>query len=132
MLYCVQVNYRNEEAHQKNLSALVTAEVGLTDVKKQIQDRSQTIRQKMILLLSEREMTARELSKEIGIREREVYDHLYHIGLSLAARRKRLMIPPFGCLSCGYVFEERKRYTRPGRCPHCKGTRIEIPTYRLS
>jgi len=29
MLYCVQVNYRNEEAHQKNLSALVTAEVGL-------------------------------------------------------------------------------------------------------
>ena len=95
-------------------------------------NRTQTIRQTMILLLSEREMTAKELSKEVGIREREVYDHLYHIGLSLAARKKRLIILPFQCLGCGYVFESRKRYTRPGRCPHCKSTRIETVRYRLS
>jgi predicted Zn-ribbon and HTH transcriptional regulator len=35
-------------------------------------------------------------------------------------------------MSCGYVFEERKRFTRPSRCPRCKKTHIETPVYRLT
>ena len=93
---------------------------------------SQTLRQLIIALLDEKEMTARELSQAVGIREREVYDHLSHIARSVAAKRKkRLTILPFRCLSCGYLFEERKRFTRPSRCPRCKKTRLQIPVYRL-
>jgi hypothetical protein len=92
---------------------------------------SQTLRQKIFLLLSEKEMSAREISQAIGIREKEVYDHLPHIALSATAQKRRLVVLPFGCRSCGYVFEQRKRFTRPSRCPRCKKTHLETPTYRL-
>ena len=91
----------------------------------------ETIRQQMIALLSEKEMTARELSQAMGIREKEVYEHLPHIGRSVAAQRRKLVIRPFCCLHCGFVFEERKHFTRPGRCPHCKKGYIERPTYKI-
>jgi predicted Zn-ribbon and HTH transcriptional regulator len=92
---------------------------------------SQTVRQKIFLLLKEKEMTAREISQAIGIREREVYEHLPHVALSATAQKRMLVVLPFGCLSCGYVFEERKRFTRPSRCPRCKKTHLETPVYRL-
>jgi predicted Zn-ribbon and HTH transcriptional regulator len=91
-----------------------------------------TIRQRIIDLLEQEEVTAREISQRIGIREKEVYDHLTHISRTMSARGKRLRVPPFSCLACGYVFKERDRFTRPGRCPRCKGTRIQVPVYRLS
>jgi predicted Zn-ribbon and HTH transcriptional regulator len=93
--------------------------------------RSQTLRQKIFLLLTEKEMTAREISQAIGIREKEVYEHLPHIGLSAIAQKRKLVVLPFGCMSCGYVFEQRKRFTRPSRCPRCKKTHLETPAYRL-
>jgi predicted Zn-ribbon and HTH transcriptional regulator len=91
-----------------------------------------TIRQKIVLLLKEKDMTALDLSRSLGIREREVYEHLAHIGRTLAAKGYRLVVPPFACLGCGYMFRDRGRYTRPGRCPRCKGTHLQSPTYRLS
>ena len=90
-----------------------------------------TVRQKIIELLTEGEMDARELSREVGIREKEVYDHLTHIARSLAAKGKKLYINPAQCLSCGYVFKKRQRFTRPGRCPHCKKTHLQSPSYYL-
>ena len=91
----------------------------------------ETIRQQMAVLLNEREMNARELSQTLGIREKEVYDHLPHVARSVAAQRKKLITLPFRCLACAYVFEERKRFTPPGRCPNCKKTHLERPTYRI-
>jgi len=95
------------------------------------QSRSQTIRQRILLLLKDKEMTAREISQAIGIREREVYEHLSHVALSASAQKRKLVVLPFRCMSCGYVFEERKRFTRPSRCPRCKNTHLETPIYRL-
>ncbi|HEX9911074.1 MAG TPA: hypothetical protein VGA86_09320 [Desulfatiglandales bacterium] len=95
------------------------------------ESRSQTIRQKISLLLNDKEMTAREISQAIGIREREVYEHLPHIALSATAQKRKLVVLPFRCMSCGYVFDERKRFTRPSRCPRCKKTHLETPIYRL-
>jgi len=95
------------------------------------QSHSQTMRQKIFLLLSEREMSAREISQTIGIREKEVYEHLPHIALSAMAQKRKLVVLPFGCMSCGYVFEQRKRFTRPSRCPRCKKTHLETPVYRI-
>ena len=90
-----------------------------------------TIRKQMIELLDNKEMSAGELSQTIGIREKEVYAHLSHIARSVNAQRKKLIIIPAECLGCGYVFENRKRYTRPSRCPHCKSEHIRNPVYRI-
>jgi len=95
-------------------------------------DQKQTIRQEMIALLTQSQMTTRELSRVIGIREREVYEHLPHIARSVVAQRKKLVFEPFQCLVCGYVFQDRKRFTRPSRCPRCKESRLQEPTYRVS
>ena len=92
----------------------------------------ETIRQQMMGLLSEGEMTAIELSVELRIREKEVYEHLPHIARSLAAQGKKLVIRPSRCLKCAYVFEDRKRFTRPGRCPRCKATHLRVPAYEIS
>jgi hypothetical protein len=91
----------------------------------------QTIRQQMMELLSGKEMSARELSQTIRIREKEVYEHLPHIARSLAAQKKKLVVLPFQCLACGYVFEQRRRFTRPGRCTRCKKAHLEWPMYRI-
>jgi predicted Zn-ribbon and HTH transcriptional regulator len=94
-------------------------------------DQVQTIRQQIIELLREREMSARELSQTMRIGEKEVYEHLPHIARSLAAQRKKLVVLPFQCLVCGYVFEERRRFTRPGRCPCCKKAHLAWPMYKI-
>jgi len=92
---------------------------------------AQTIRRQMIDLLSEEEMTDRDLSQALGISEKDVYAHLSHIARTLASRRKKLRMTPIRCLSCGYVFRERKRWTRPGRCPRCKDSHIQRPAYAV-
>ena len=93
---------------------------------------SQTIRQLIAGLLSEKELTVREISQRAGVREKEVYEHLPHVARSAAALGKKLVVLPFRCLDCGFVFEERKRFTRPSRCPRCKTSRLETPLYRIS
>ncbi|MGV8073853.1 MAG: transcriptional regulator [Syntrophobacteraceae bacterium] len=91
----------------------------------------ETLRRRIISLLSERELSAREISQFIGIREKEVYEHLPNIAQSLASRHKKLIALPFICRTCGYEFNERKRFTRPGRCPRCKGGHLEEPKFRV-
>ena len=90
-----------------------------------------TIRQKIISLLSEDEMSAREISGEVRISEKEVVEHLAHIARSVSSQDKKVMITPANCLACGYVFENRKRFTRPGRCPQCKKSHIQSPRFRI-
>ncbi len=82
-------------------------------------------------LLMTREMGARDLSQMLGIQEKEVYEHLPNIARSVKNQGKRLIIRPASCLACGFVFEERRRFKPPGRCPKCRGTRIERPAYRI-
>jgi len=79
----------------------------------------------------DREMTAIHLSQELGIREKEVYEHLPHIARSVASQGRALVVAWPRCLKCGFVFKERTRFTRPGRCPKCRATHIESPTYAI-
>jgi len=90
-----------------------------------------TVRQKIIALLTEAEMDARELSREVGIKEKDVYEHLAHIDRSLAAKGGRLAVRPSECLNCGYVFEDRRRLTRPGRCPRCRESHLMNPSFKI-
>ena len=91
-----------------------------------------TLRQKIISLLIDEEMNAREISGQVGISEKEVYAHLAHIARSVASQDKKIVITPANCLACGFVFKDRKRFTRPGRCPQCKKSHIQSPRFRIS
>jgi len=85
----------------------------------------------MIALLEAGELSARDLSRYLGIREKEVYAHLGHIARSIEAQGKKVVIRPSRCHNCGYIFSDRRRFTRPGRCPRCKDTRLETPLFRI-
>ena len=93
--------------------------------------KMKTIRQQLIEILSEGKFSAIDLSQDVGIGEKEVYEHLPHIARSVVSQGKEFVIEPSRCLKCGYVFEDRKRFTRPGRCPKCRETYIQRPMFRI-
>jgi predicted Zn-ribbon and HTH transcriptional regulator len=76
-------------------------------------------------------MSAREISGEVGITEKEVAEHLAHIARSVSSQGKKIILTPATCFACGYVFEDRKRYTRPGRCPQCKKSHLQSPRFYI-
>ncbi|MDD2388125.1 MAG: transcriptional regulator [Desulfobacterales bacterium] len=90
-----------------------------------------TLRQKMADLLAQEVMNARDLSQALSITEKEVYDHLTHLEQSLKRQKKKLIVIPYQCLECGYAFRNRKRLTRPGRCPHCREGHIQEALYHI-
>jgi len=91
-----------------------------------------TSRQQILEFLSQGTYTAREISQALGIAIKEVYSHLTHIARSAASQKKKLLTIPCSCLSCGHVFRDRTRFTKPGRCPRCRGERIEEPRFRVT
>lgn len=76
-------------------------------------------------------LTAKELSGAVGLREKDVAEHLAHLERSLRAEGLRLEVTPAECLACGFVFRDRSRLTRPGSCPECRATRVEPPAFRI-
>ncbi len=90
-----------------------------------------SVRRMMIELLSVYELNAIEISQELSIREREVYDHLVHVQKTLTAQGKKLIVTPYKCVGCGYEFRKRTRLDRPGRCPVCKNGHIAMAMYRI-
>ena len=93
--------------------------------------KQQTVRQKMISLLEENNMNARDLSKALRVSEKDIFDHFGHIHRSLKGKKKKLRVAPYQCQLCDFVFENRKKFSRPGRCPKCKGGSIEAASYRI-
>jgi len=88
-----------------------------------------TVRQQIIQKLETCRMTAHELSGELRQSEQEILKHLPHVARSLAAVRKRLVMEPPTCLSCGFRFKKRDRMRAPSRCPLCKGEHITEPYF---
>lgn len=93
---------------------------------------SQTLRRRIMALLSDREMDARGLSEELRVKEKEIYDHLPHVERSVASSGGRFIVNPSECLLCGYVFENRRRLTRPSRCPQCRRSKLQNPSFRIA
>lgn len=93
---------------------------------------TQTVRRRIVSLLIAQEMDARDLSRELGLTEKEVYEHLAHVQRSMASAGGEFSVTPSRCLLCGYLFEHRRRLTRPSRCPQCRRSKLQGPSFRVS
>jgi transcriptional regulator len=93
--------------------------------------RGSTVREALREVLEASPMTAKELSAAVGIPEKDVPEHLAHLERSLKATGGKLIVQPAECIACGFVFKDRTRLTRPGRCPKCGEERIDPPVFSL-
>jgi transcriptional regulator len=81
-------------------------------------------------LLKTGEYSAKDISKILGIMEKEVYEHLAHVEKS-SLSKKSIISDPARCLDCGFVFKKRTRFSAPSRCPVCRSESITTPLYSL-
>jgi predicted Zn-ribbon and HTH transcriptional regulator len=93
--------------------------------------RNETVRASIERILREGPTTARDLSQRLGVREADLPDHLTHVEKSLRGRGERLRIESPVCFDCDFDFPRRHRFTRPGRCPECRGRRLSYPEFSI-
>ncbi len=89
-----------------------------------------TVREEILVLLAGGWCSLLDISKSVGIPEKDAQEHLEHLRRSLRGKGGLIVSPP-ECLSCGFVFEKRDRIGRPGKCPRCRGTHISSPRFRV-
>ena len=94
-------------------------------------DRKETVRRKILSLLSETPLTALQISARAGIPEKEVYAHLPHVKKTVGRLGERLLVTPAECNACGFTFRKRERPDKPGRCPLCRGESISPPLFAI-
>jgi predicted Zn-ribbon and HTH transcriptional regulator len=93
------------------------------------ESRAETIRASLRAALREGASTLRELSGAVSVGEKDLVAHLEHLERSLRHSGERLVVEPARCLACG--FEPDRRFTRPSRCPQCKGNRLAYPRFSI-
>ncbi len=90
-----------------------------------------TLRQQIIDLLSNKAMTALEISQAARMSEKDVYRHLIHIQKTVTGQKRKFLVTPCTCQACGFTFTDRRRLTKPGRCPRCRESRIDHPVFKI-
>ena len=93
----------------------------------------QTPRQRIMdLLTTMPPLTSRQIAEIVGISERQVEEHLGHIVKSVARDRSLyFVLESPACRDCDFIFRERRRLTRPSRCPKCHSEAISEPCYSI-
>jgi predicted Zn-ribbon and HTH transcriptional regulator len=94
-------------------------------------DMHDTVRREIITALEQGERSARDLSAEVRIPEKEVTSHLDHIRKTMSASGRHLAVTPAECKKCGFVFSKRERLKKPGKCPVCRGESIYEPLFSI-
>jgi transcriptional regulator len=95
-------------------------------------ERQKTIRQQIISLLDGNALTAKDISGDIRISEKEVYEHLEHIQKTVNKAEHRFSIQPAVCRKCGFTFRKRDRLRKPGKCPVCRSETIQEPLFSIT
>lgn len=95
-------------------------------------ERHETIRRHIMSAIEGKALSAKDISAEVGISEKEVYDHLEHIHRSFHHGGGYLVVTPAECQGCGFVFKKRDRLKKPGKCPVCNGESITEPLFTIA
>ncbi len=94
-------------------------------------ERHGTIRQEIVSLLEGNTLSSREISANIGISEKDVYEHLEHIQRTINKKEHNLIVTPAVCKKCGFVFKKRERLKKPSKCPVCRNEIIGEPLFSV-
>ena len=94
-------------------------------------ERQETIRQNIVSVLEGKTLSAKNISADVRVSEKEIYEHLEHIQRTMNKREHALIITPAECKKCGFAFRKRDRLTRPGRCPLCRSESIQDPLFSV-
>lgn len=94
-------------------------------------ERGETARREIASVLEGRVLSAKEISAQVGLSEKEVYGHLEHIQKTLNKGDCHLVVTPAECIKCGFVFRKRERLKKPGRCPVCRSELIQQPLFTV-
>jgi transcriptional regulator len=70
-----------------------------------------------------------ELSRELGVSEKELPDALEKLKKTLSHSSETLHQTAPRCVACGFEFEARTRARRPSRCPRCSSERLTKPRF---
>lgn len=77
-----------------------------------------TRRRQIIEILQQDRMSAQQLANYFKTELKHIIEDLQHIEKSI--KPEKLETTPAYCRSCNFVFRERGRASKPGRCPRCK------------
>jgi predicted Zn-ribbon and HTH transcriptional regulator len=87
-------------------------------------------RRNLIPLLLDRPMSLSQIAREMGEKPKEICDALQHLAQSLRHTSQELLVDPAECRRCGFEFRTDK-FSRPGKCPECRGTWIAEPLFSV-
>jgi predicted Zn-ribbon and HTH transcriptional regulator len=91
-----------------------------------------TPRQRIIDSITGTRLSSYQLAQMLGIPERQVEEHLTHVVKTISRdKTRKFILDPARCQDCDFVFRDRRRLTRPSRCPHCRSEGITAPRYGI-
>ena len=94
-------------------------------------ERRETLRRRIVSALDAVPMSARDISVEVGLSEKEVYGHLEHIRRTFNRKSDDFRVTPAACRQCGFVFRKRDKLRKPGKCPVCHSENIGEPMFSV-
>jgi len=94
-------------------------------------ERHETIRQKIISVLEGQTLLAKDISADVRVSEKEIYEHLEHIQRTINKSKHNFIVTPAICKKCGFIFRKRDRLKKPGKCPVCRGELIQEPLFSI-
>lgn len=94
-------------------------------------ERHETIRQKIISVLEGQTLSAKDISADVRVSEKEIYEHLEHIQRTLNKSEHIFILAPAVCKKCGFVFRKRYKLKKPGKCPVCRSELIQEPLFSI-
>ena len=94
-------------------------------------ERHETIRQKIMSLLEGAPASAKDISADVRVSEREVYAHLEHIQRTINKSGHDFIMKPAVCMKCDFAFKKREKLKKPGKCPVCRGEKIQEPLFTI-
>jgi predicted Zn-ribbon and HTH transcriptional regulator len=94
-------------------------------------ERHETIRQKIISVIEGKTLSVRDISADVRVSEKEIYEHLEHIQKTINKSEQNFIIIPAECKQCGFIFRKRDKLKKPGKCPVCKSESIKNPLFSV-